>query len=281
MAVIGAHVSGGIRGAVARAREIGAVALQIFVGSPQTWRPPSLPPAEVEAFRQGCAQYALGPIFVHGSYLVNLASVDPAIYAKSRAAVLDHWRGAETVGGEALIIHVGSSKGEPYAEAERRAIAALHDLLRAGPAATGLLLEICAGQGNAIGRRFAELGALIAACDHDPRLGVCLDTCHAFAAGYELRTPEGLEGMLEELDREVGLARLTCVHANDSKGALGSNVDRHENIGQGQLGEETFARLLAHPALRHLPFILEVPGYDGEGPDRENVATLRRLAGMR
>jgi deoxyribonuclease-4 len=140
-----------------------------------------------------------------------------------------------------------------------------------------LLLEPTAGQGASLCSLVEDLAPYFAALDRHPRLGVCLDTCHVFAAGYALHEPDGAARMLEELDRTVGLARLACVHANDSKGAFGSNVDRHENIGLGHLGDETFARFLARPELHGVPFILEVPGIEGTGPDRPNIDVMKRL----
>jgi deoxyribonuclease-4 len=196
---------------------------------------------------------------------------------RSVRSIGDQQTWANRLGAEGLVIHVGSAGKEAYDLAEERVVAALGGLLdglEEGPAK--LLLETCAGQGATIGRSFRELGRIIRRLDGHPQLGICLDTCHVFAAGYPIHEPDGAERMLDELEREVGLARLGCIHANDSKAAFGSNVDRHENIGQGQLGEEAFARLLARPELRAVPFILEVPGA-GDGPDQENLDRLKRL----
>ncbi|HEX2923126.1 MAG TPA: deoxyribonuclease IV, partial [Chloroflexota bacterium] len=153
-------------------------------------------------------------------------------------------------------------------------------VLREAPRAPQLLVESCAGQGNTIGRRFDQLGEIVRRLGDDPRLQVCVDTAHVFEAGYDIRTAEGLEATLREFDETVGLDRLKALHVNDSKTPLGSNVDRHENIGFGEIGEDAFARILRHPRLHPLPFLLEVPGMTKEGPDRPNINALRRLAGV-
>jgi deoxyribonuclease-4 len=277
---IGAHVSGGIKGGVARAREIGAEALQIFVGSPQTWRPPNPSPEEVSAFRADVAAHDLGPVFVHGIYLINLASERPDFYQKSVASLINQTTWASRVGAAGMIFHPGSAGSASYDEALGRIVKGLEAALEQSEPGAQIVLEGCAGQGQTMGKRFRELADMIEGVGRDDRLGVCWDTCHLFSAGYDLTTHDGLEQTLEEMDREVGLDRLLVIHANDSKNALGAGVDRHENIGRGTLGEESFARLLLHPALEQVPFVLEVPGLDGNGPDAENVNLLRRLAGL-
>jgi deoxyribonuclease-4 len=275
--LIGAHCGGGIRQALARATEIGAECLQVFASAPQMWRAPSHRDEDVSAFVDGCRAAELGPVFLHSVYLLNLASPLPENVAKSVTSIRDHLRWADRLCAEGLVIHIGSAGKEAYDLAEDRVVAALAGLLDGLPGQSKLLLETCAGQGATIGRSFDELGRIIGRLDGHPRLGVCLDTCHIFAAGYPIHEPDGAARALDELDRTVGLARLACVHANDSKGAFGSNVDRHENIGLGHLGDETFASFLARPELRDVPFILEVPGIDGAGPDRPNVDVLKRL----
>lgn len=276
---IGAHVNGGIKGGVARALEIRAEALQIFVGSPQTWRPANPAPADVERFRQDVAAAGLGPVFVHGIYLINLAAERPEVYEKSIAALTSQTYWAGQVGAEGLIFHLGSAGSASYEVALERAIRGLERVLQDAEGPARIALEVCAGQGQTLGVRFQQLADVIGGLGGDARLAICWDTCHLYAAGYDIRTAEGLEATLEEMDRVLGLDRLVAVHANDSKNPIGSNLDRHENIGQGHLGEEAFARMLNHPALADVPFILEVPGFDGNGPDLQNIAILRRLAG--
>ena len=276
---IGAHVVGGLKGGVAKAREIRAEALQIFVGSPQTWRAPNPAAEDVEAFRAQVAAEGLGPVFVHGIYLINLAAERPDVYDKSVRSLIDQVGWAGRVGAEGLIFHPGSAGSAPYEEALGRVVAALERVLAEATGEARIVLEVCAGQGQTLGSRLQQLGDMIAGVGGDRRLAVCWDTCHLLGAGYDIASADGLERTLDEMERVVGLDRLVAVHANDSKLPLGSNRDRHENIGQGHIGEAAFGRMLTHPALSEVPFVLEVPGLDGNGPDLENIALLRRLAG--
>jgi deoxyribonuclease IV len=273
---IGAHVScgRGLTSAVEKALDIGAECLQIFVGAPQNWASPKIPDEEVDAFRAALEAASLQPLFVHAPYLINLASLRPEVRGASRRALVEQLGWADKLGAQGVIVHVGSG-GE---DAMEKATSGLREVLSRHAGGAWLILENDAGSGNRIGRRFAEIGALIRETGGDERVRVCVDTAHSLAAGYELRTPEGLESTVDEVEREIGLSRLALVHANDSKVDLGRNVDRHDNIGRGTIGLEAFARILAHPSLRDLPFVLEVPGYDGEGPDVANVEALRRLA---
>jgi deoxyribonuclease-4 len=275
--LIGAHCAGSIRAALGRAQEIGAECLQIFASAPQMWRAPSHKPEDVQTFVDGCRAAQLGPVFLHSVYLLSLASPNPDNVAKSIHSIKDHLAWADRLCADGLVIHIGSAGKEEYAVAEDRVVAALSGLLGEIDGQAKLLLETCAGQGATIGRSFEELARIIARLDDHPRLGVCLDTCHVFAAGYAIHEPDGVERMLGDLNQTVGLDRLKLIHANDSKGAFGSNVDRHENLGNGQIGEEPFARLVARSELTDVPFILEVPGFDGEGPDRPNIEFLKRL----
>ncbi len=277
---IGAHVSssGGLSTAIGRARGIGAECVQVFLSAPQRWLEPRHAEEEVERFTTLAREANIGPNFVHAIYLINLASSNPEIRAKSIAALTAcaSWAGKCLLNG--AVVHVGSGKDQPLTEAEQNVISALEQVLGAG-GETPILLENAAGSGNTLGARFAQVGLLLDGLGRDERVGICLDTAHAFASGYDLRTADGLEAALEDLDRHVGLERLQVIHANDSKAAFASAVDRHENIGRGHIGEEAFARMLQHPSLAHLPWVLEVPGYAKEGPDEENVQALKRLAG--
>lgn len=275
--LVGAHCAGGIKAALGRAQEIGAECLQIFASAPQMWRPPSHRPEDVQAFVDGCKAAQLGPVFLHSVYLLNLASPNPEFVAKSKQSITDHMAWADKLCAEGLVIHIGSAGKEDYGGAEDRVVEAMSEMLGSIEGNAWLLLETCAGQGATIGRSFEELGRIIKRLDGHPRLGVCLDTCHAFAAGYPIHEEDGVERLVAELDASVGLERLRCVHANDSKGAFGSNVDRHANLGEGQIGEDAFARLLVRPELAGVPFILEVPGYDNQGPDRPNIDFMKRL----
>ncbi|MHB0868753.1 MAG: deoxyribonuclease IV [Chloroflexota bacterium] len=279
---IGAHVStsGGVPTAVGRAQEIGANCIQIFAGAPQRWAEARFPEEDVASFRRLTREKDIQPVFIHSAYLLNFASPDPALRAKSQQSLLGALQWARTLGAEGVIIHLGSSRDGDLREAENQVCESLSELLRKAPTEPLLLLESCAGQGNTIGRRFEQLGSILRRLGNDPRAQVCLDTAHIFEAGYDISTPEGLELTLEQFDQAVGIAHLRAFHINDSKTPLGSNVDRHENIGYGLIGEEAFARIMRHPALREVPFILEVPGMTNEGPDKPNIDTLRRLAGL-
>ena len=279
MPPIGAHVSGGIKGGVARAREIGAECVQVFLGSPQTWRAPTLAAADVEAFRDEISAAGLASVYVHAIYLINLAAEKPDIYEKSVASMTAQVSGAARIGADGIIFHPGSAGSASYEDALARLAAGLETVLARAEGGAPILLEVCAGQGRTLGCTFRQIADMIDAVGNHPRLGVCWDTCHLFAAGYDISTAEGLERTLDEMDSVLGLSRLAAIHANDSKFPLGSGRDRHENIGHGHIGEAAFERLLTHPSLAGVPFLLEVPGFDGNGPDAENVATLRRLAG--
>lgn len=266
--------------AIGRAVDIGANCIQIFAGAPQRWAEARFPDKDVAAFRHLSQEQDVQPAFIHSAYLINLASTDDALREKSIRALVSALSWAEKLGVAGVITHMGSSREADPLQAEELVCQSLGQVLAGAPTGAALLLETCAGQGNTIGRRFEQLGSLVRKLDYDPRLRICLDTAHVFEAGYDIRTEQGLETTLEEFDRSVSLERLSAIHVNDSKSALGSNVDRHENLGQGLIGEDAFTRVLRHPSLRHLPFLLEVPGFAGQGPDRPNMEMLRRMAGV-
>ena len=276
---VGGHVGGGVRGAVAHAQAIGAETIQIFAGSPQTWKAPTFSDTDAAAFREGVAAAGIHPVFLHGVYVTNLASPKNNIRHMSIGAVASHLAAANRLGAAGLIIHPGAAGDDSLDAALERVVKGVGRALAQVEGDAWLLLETCAGQGTTIGRRFAELQYVLEAVD-DPRLGWALDTCHVFNAGYDLRTDEGLAAMVEEIARTVGFERLRAVHLNDSKTPLGAQVDRHENIGEGHIGQEGFARFLRHPAFAHLPMILEVPGFQRKGPDLENIQRVRALAGL-
>ena len=279
---IGAHVStsGGVPTAIGRALEIGANCIQIFAGPPQRWAGANFSDEDVAEFRRLTVEHDVRPVFIHSSYLINLASSDPILRERSISALLSGLQWGEKLGASGVITHLGSSKDGDIREAERLVADAIAGILNEAPASVQLLVETCAGQGNTIGRKFEQIGDLVKSAGSDPRMAVCLDTAHIFEAGYDIATESGLAETLELFDRVVGLQKLAAIHVNDSKTALGSNVDRHENIGHGLLGDEAIGRIMRHPATRHLPFLLEVPGLAKEGPDRPNIDALRRLAGL-
>jgi deoxyribonuclease IV len=277
---IGAHVStaGGLSTCIGRAQALGAECIQIFLSAPQRWQLPRHTDEQVLDYRHLADASGIGPNFAHATYLINLASADAGIRQRSieNLSACAGW--ADRVGLAGIVVHVGSGRGQPVDEAEALVAQALEQVLAAGGACS-ILLENSAGSGDTLGARFGQIGVLFEHLGRDARLGMCLDTAHTFASGYDLRVKDGLAMAVDEIDGCIGLDRLRLVHANDSKVGLGSAVDRHENIGKGLLGEEAFFMMLAHPALADLPWVLEVPGYDDKGPDLQNVLDLKRLAG--
>lgn len=277
---LGAHVSssGGLSLSVERALLIGAECLQLFLCAPRRWLEPKHAEDEMARFRAAVSAAGLGPNFVHAIYLINLASGDALLQERSVSALAACAWWADRCGLAGVVVHLGSARGQPLEDAEQNIGTQLQRVLDRG-GDVHILLENAAGSGQCLGATFAQIGKLIDRLDRHPRLGLCLDTAHAFASGYDLRTSAGVETTLAEIERYIGLDRLRVIHINDSKSPLGSAVDRHENIGQGHMGEAAFRRLLTHPRLAALPWILEVPGLAKEGPDRASIETLKRLAG--
>lgn len=274
MPIFGAHVgvSKGLPSCVDRARELGAEAIQIFVGAPQQWKDASYSDEQVATLRTAIEGRAVGPVFVHAPYLINLASPKPQLRGMSRQALERQLKWCDRIGAVGIVVHVGSGDEDAIEVASD----SLNKILAAHTGPSAIILENDAGAGRRIGRTFDQIGELIRRADGDPRLRVCLDTAHTLASGYEIRTPEGLAAVIEEFEREIGFDRLVLVHANDSKVDINTNKDRHENIGDGFIGLEAFGRIVRHPALADKPFVLEVPGLAGVGPDLENLARLRK-----
>lgn len=233
--------------------------------------------SDVESFRQQASERDIDPVVAHAIYLINLASPDDRVWTQSVESLSDYLSLGARLGLGGVVTHLGSHKKAGFEAVQRRLFDGVAQALARSSGDARLLMEVCAGQGGTIGCRFEELAAVIGALGRDARVGVCLDTAHLYAAGFDITTRHGLERTLDDLDHTVGLERVVAVHANDSQGALGSNLDRHANIGEGHIGLEAFGRILSHPALRELPFILEVPGRDKQGPDVENVERLRGL----
>ena len=274
---IGAHVSisGRIYEAVPRAEALGCECLQIFFGSPRQWRLVPYPAEDLEEFRRRKATAGLEPLVGHTAYLVNLASPDPAVYRRSVVSLTHTLQGMDALGGLAAITHIGSAMGSPWPEARGRIAWALRAALRETARAM-ILLEGSAG--GTLGGTFEQLREILDEAG-ERRVAICLDTAHLFAAGWDIRTPSGVDAMVRAARRVIGLRRLRALHFNDTKAGLGSHIDRHENIGEGEIGRAGFKAMLAHPALEDLPAFIETPGFDREGPDRKNVALLKRLRG--
>ena len=279
--LIGGHVStkGGIDKAVDRAVTIGADVIQTHPSPPQQWQPLRIDDGTVELYREKAAVAGLRRHYFHAVYLVNLATQDSAMLAKSITSLAGYMELTRRIGADGVVFHPGSHKGAGFEAMLPQMAAAIREVLARTDAPARFILENSAGSGGCVGCSFDEVGAILDAAGHDPRLGVCLDTAHSFASGYELRTESAIAQTLEAFGARVGFERLVCIHANDSRAGLASNVDRHANIGHGEIGLEPFRTLLGDARLRDVPWILEVPGA-GEGPDLQQVNTLRKLAGI-
>ena len=277
---VGAHVmvAGGLASSgLAYAREVGAEAVQVFVGNPRGWALAAGDPRQDEAFRQGCAQARI-PAFVHAPYLVNFGSPTAQTLAHSVVAVRHALQRGRAIGARGVVVHTGSAVAGTHREAAMHQVReAVLPLLDAVPDdGPDLLLEPTAGQGQSLCATVDDLGPYLAALESHPRVGICLDTCHAFAAGHDLACPGGLKRTLDRLVKVAGRRRLKLVHANDSKDPRGSFRDRHENLGKGHIGEEPFAELFRHPATNGVPLIVETPGKAPEHQrDLDVLKTLR------
>jgi deoxyribonuclease-4 len=276
--LIGAHVSpaGGPAKAVARGLERGARAIQIFNQNPRAWKPREYSEDEVAAFREAIAQSDVDALLIHAVYLLNCASDDEAIRANSLRSLIASLQAGAALGAHAVVLHPGSAKTGDVGAAIARAGAVIAEAL-AQTEGCDLHLENTAGSGGTLGRSFEELAALMEAAGGDPRLGLCLDSCHLLASGFEIRSAEALGGVLDTCVALVGGDRLGSLHLNDSQKPLGSNVDRHANIGEGELGEDGCAVFLSEPRFEGLPLVLETPGPKHTGPTAEELALTRSL----
>ena len=288
---LGAHLSiaGGLPRAVDRAVASRCEALQIFTQSAGQWRARVLPPDEIAQFRARVERTGIQPVVAHNSYLINLAAADPALRAQSLAALGEELDRAEALGLLGLVMHPGSYTSGTERDGLDLIGDGLGAVLRARPRAkTMILLEHTAGQGTNLGHRFEHLAAILARLNGSPRVGVCLDSCHLIAAGYDICSDDGYRATFEAFDRLVGIDRIRAFHLNDSKKPCGSRVDRHEHIGRGCLGLEPFRRLLNDPRFAALPMLLETPKLDtpesrrksdADPWDLRNLRILRKLRG--
>jgi deoxyribonuclease-4 len=276
--LIGTHVSpaGGPAKAIARGVERGADAIQIFNQNPRAWKPTIYSDEAVQEFRAAMAASAVDALLIHAVYLLNAGSEDPEIRAKTLTSLIASLQAGDALGAVSVVLHPGSALKGEVGPAIARAGAVIKEAL-AESEHCALHLENTAGAGGTLGRSFEELHALIDAGGGGPRLGMCLDSCHLFASGYDIRTTEGLAAVLDDCDRVVGLDRLGSLHLNDSVNGLGTNRDRHADIGQGELGEDGCAVFLSEPRFETLPVILETPGPDKKGTPPEEIALARRL----
>jgi deoxyribonuclease-4 len=274
--LIGGHCSGGVKHAIDNAVAIGADAVQLFAQSPRAWRFPNHDPADLAAFRKRREEAGIRAVVVHALYLINLATPDHTIYDKSVATMRSTVDAACAIEADAVVFHVGSHLGAGFEAGLERCVPAIAQVLERCSDTTWLLMENSAGAGGTIGRSIEELAAIYDRLDGHPRLGVCLDSCHLFVSGYDVTDRGALDEVLDEVDRRIGRDRLRVLHVNDAAAPLGSNRDRHANVGEGLLGEK-LGVFLAHPDLQELPALLEVPGQDGHGPDADEVRKTREL----
>jgi deoxyribonuclease-4 len=276
--LIGAHVSpaGGLPKAIARGVERGCRSIQIFNQSPRMWRPSSYPEQDVAAFREAMSESPIDAVLIHAVYLLNCASEDPDIRAKSLASLTHSLRVGHAIGASGVVLHPGSAKTGHVGEAITRAAATIREAL-AESEGCELHLENTAGTGGTLGRSFEELAALIEQAGGSERLGVCLDSCHLLASGYDIRTAKGVSKTLRSCTGALGKGRVRSLHLNDSQTPLGSNRDRHANLGKGELGAEGCSAFLSAPGLQRLPCVLETPGENREGAGRAEIALANRL----
>jgi deoxyribonuclease-4 len=274
----GAHVSssGGIDSAIDRIEAIGGDCVQVFTQSPRMWRPTNHKPEAIERFHARRAEAGIGGVVCHALYLCNLAAPNDEIYEKSIQTMRNTVDAASAIGADGVIFHVGSHLGAGFETGLERTCAALAQILERCEGDTWLLMENSAGAGGTIGRSLEELQTLLERLDRHPRLGICLDSCHLYVSGYDVTDPKAVAALVAELDTGVGLDRLRALHVNDSAAELGSNRDRHANIGEGLMGEGLGA-FLAQPAFQHLSAYLEVPGVNKQGPNADEIQKLRDL----
>ena len=278
--LFGAHVSssGGIHTAIDRAEGFGCDAVQVFTQSPRAWRPTNHKPESFERFKERRAETGIGAVVCHALYLVNLASPDDELYRKSIDSLRNTIEVACGIEADAVVFHIGSHLGAGLDAGIERVCGGMKELLELCADRVWFLMENSAGAGGTIGRSLDELATLFDRLDAHPQLGICLDSCHLFVSGVDVSKREELDRLLKEVDKRIGLERLRALHVNDSAAPLGSNRDRHANIGEGLIGEK-LGVFLSHPKLQDLPALLEVPGRDNKGPDADEVRKLKELHG--
>lgn len=275
--LIGAHMptSKGLGAAVRNARQIGATAVQVFTSSPQQWRAKKITDEMIDDFLQARKETGIDWAISHDSYLINLAAPDESLRKKSIEALIAEMERCAQLRIPFVVSHMGSHKGEGEKEGLKRLAKSAKDVLASTPKSVSLAMETTAGTGSSLGYRFEHLQEVIDACKAPKRLVVCMDTCHVFSAGYDLRSEEGYEQVIEEFDSRIGLDRLVCIHANDSLKPIGARKDRHAHIGEGEIGAEAFQRIVNDPRLSHAPLILETPD-----ADQMHAVNLQRLQTM-
>lgn len=280
MLLLGAHMSiaGGVQNAIDRGEELGCTAIQIFLKWNTRWKGIPITPEQERLFQEKWKKSHIKAVTAHSAYLINLASPDDTTYERSMNAMKDEIRRASQLGIKYLTIHPGSHKGLGKKAGIKKIAESLDVILESESGSNVIIvLESTAGQGTGIGSRFEELAQIISASRNKRRLGVCLDTAHMFAAGYDIRTREKYEDVIREFDQIIGLSRLKLIHLNDSKKLLGSRVDRHTHIGEGEIGLDAFRSIMNDERLQNVPKILETPKEPVPEADRKNLSVLRGL----
>jgi deoxyribonuclease-4 len=278
--ILGAHesIAGGMFKAFDRAQSVGCDSVQIFVKSNRAWAVKPLTDEDIERFKSRAEESGIQPVVGHASYLLNLGTPDEELWRKSCDVLILELQRCEALGVGNLVLHPGAHVGSGEEVGLARVAQALGQVHAATSGFSAqILLETTAGQGTSLGHSFEHLAWLLSHTPEGERLGVCLDTCHVFAAGYELRTSQGYTDTIETFDHVIGLDRLQAIHLNDSKGELGSRKDRHEHIGKGHIGLDGFRHVMNDPLLAGLPGLLETPKGKDLREDKENLATLRSL----
>lgn len=273
---LGGHVSiaGGLSNAIKNTLNISGNCMQIFAGSPRTWVRQPFPKIQVNEFNQLVNKHNLNPVFIHALYLVNLASDNPDLLDKSYKALLMDLQNGQTINSAGVIVHIGSHQGRGFDSTKDQVISLIKKLL-ANTKDTPFIIENSAGQKGKIGS-IEEIATLVNQIASQ-RVKICLDSAHLFESGYDLRKPNVVQGLVNDLQTKKIINRLVCLHLNDSKTALDSGHDQHENIGEGEIGKQGLSNLVNHPKLKQLPLILEVPGEDKKGPDLLNIKAVQSL----
>ena len=276
---LGSHMmtSNGLSAAAERAYELGCETIQIFSRSPRMWGASALNTEEISKFQKALKTHSIFPLAIHGSYLMNFASPNPELYARSIEGLILELERAEAIGADYLVIHLGSHTGSGEAIGLKRVADAVTQAFQKTSGRTMLLLENTAGQGNVVGGPFEHLQQLLETIGHPGRLGICFDTCHAFQAGYDLSSESKAQDVLKKFEALIGFDRLHLFHGNDAKAPLGAGLDRHWHIGEGHIGTAGFKVILNHPKLKDKALILETPKDKFQEEDRKNLATLRTL----
>ncbi len=278
--ILGVHVSGAgkIYESLNRAHELGCDTMQIFARNPQQWQGKVLDSSEVEEFKARRDKFKINPVFIHISYLINLASPEARLYQGSIKAYINDMREAERLKADYIVTHMGSHKDTSEDAGIKRLVIALNKILdETSGSKVGILLENTSGSGSWLGYKFEHQKKIIAGLKKKSRVGLCLDTAHAYLAGYDLRTKDGLDSMVDEIEKLIGIKLVKLIHLNDAAGALASHHDRHDHIGQGSIGMEGMKRIINHPKLKNIPMILETPK-EGPSSDAMNLKLVRKLS---